>query len=66
MLLASMLCLPIYLYFAVPGLFRCVFGGGYTVPLQAGVVWGRWTVTGILAIVIAMGFALRALGSVRR
>src|ERR1700761_2306271 len=32
---ASVLCLPFYLYFAVPGLFRSVFRGEWSVPLQA-------------------------------
>jgi len=56
-----MLCLPLYLYLALPGLFRRVFGGEYRAPLQAGAGWEKWTVLGILAIAIATGFALRDL-----
>lgn len=60
-LLASLLCLPLYLYFTIPGPFRWAFRGQYKVPLQANVVWEGWSIVGILAIVIAMSFALRDL-----
>ena len=41
-LTASLLCLPLYLYFVAPGPFRSVFRGEYSVPLQASFVWNSW------------------------
>lgn len=58
---ASLLCLPLYLYFTVPGPFRWVFRGVYKVPLYANVVWGRWSIIGILALGIAAGLGFRGL-----
>jgi hypothetical protein len=60
-LVASSLCLPLYLYFTLPGPFRWVFRGQYKIPLQANVVWDTWSIVGILAIMIASGFGLRDL-----
>src|SRR4051812_29327377 len=37
-ILACLLCLPLYLYFAAPGSFRWLFRGEYSVPLRAGLV----------------------------
>jgi len=59
MLLASVLCLPLYLYFAIPGPFRWLFRGQYEIPLQTNVVWEKWSIAGILAIVITISFGLR-------
>ncbi len=50
---ASVLCLPLYLYFVVPGLFRSVFAGEWSVPLQSYFVWDMWAMTGILTLGIA-------------
>src|SRR5580658_7277345 len=33
-MLASLLCLPLYLYFVAPGLFQEIFAGLYSVPPQ--------------------------------
>jgi hypothetical protein len=60
-LVASFLCLPLYLYFTLPGPFRWVFRGQYKIPLQANVVGDTWAIVGILAIMIASGFGLRDL-----
>ena len=60
-LLASLLCLPLYLYFTVPGPFRWLFRGEYTVPLQIGAVWEKWSIIGNLALVIAASIGFRGL-----
>jgi len=49
-LAASLLCLPLYLYFTAPGPFRWVFRGEYKVPLQASFVWSKWAIAGILSL----------------
>jgi len=57
--LASLLCLPLYLYFMLPGLFGRVFGGVEKVHLRADFVWNRGTIFGILILVVAVGVGLR-------
>jgi hypothetical protein len=57
-LLAALLCLPIYLYFTIPGPFRWLFRGQYSVPLQANVVLQAWPVVGLVALVIAASLGL--------
>jgi hypothetical protein len=61
MLLACLLCLPLYLYFLAPGPFRGAFRGDYSVPLQASFVWNNWNVAGIAAMTIASAIGVRAL-----
>ena len=59
--LASLLCLPLYLYFTVPGPFRWMFRGQYKGLLQANVVWEKWSIIGILALATAASFGFRGL-----
>jgi hypothetical protein len=53
-IVASLLCLPLYLYFTAPGPFRRVFGGEYSVPLEANFVWDRSAIFGVLAVAAAL------------
>jgi hypothetical protein len=50
---ASLLCLPLYLYFTAPGPFRRVFRGEYSVPLQANFVWDKWAILGMFTLAVA-------------
>jgi hypothetical protein len=59
--LASALCLPLYVYFAFPGPFRWLFGGEYTTLLRAGVVWDTWSIVGMLALAMTASLGLRGL-----
>ena len=59
--IAVLLCLPLYLYFAAPGTFRWFFRGDYSVPLRANPAWDTWTVVGILLLVGTASFSVRAL-----
>jgi hypothetical protein len=52
-IVASLLCLPLYLYFTAPGPFRFVVRGQYSVPLQASFVWNRWNVIGLCMLILA-------------
>jgi hypothetical protein len=54
-LIASVLCLPLYLYFVAPGPCRWVFRGEYSVPLQANFVYDKWALAGMFAILV-VGF----------
>jgi hypothetical protein len=60
-IIASLLCLPLYLYFTLPGPFRWVFRGEYKVPLQANVVFEKWSIICILALSIAAILGSRGL-----
>lgn len=63
---ASVLCLPLYLYFVVPGLFRSVFGGEWSVPLQAYFVWNMWAMAGMLTLAAAAFVCSRSFSSVHQ
>ena len=55
--LASMFCLPLYLYVLAPGPFRWIFRGEYKTLLQTNFVWERWSTIGILALAAAAALA---------
>ena len=61
MLVASVLCLPLCLYFIAPRPFRWVFRGEYSVPAPANFVWSKWGVARILALVMAACLGVRNL-----
>jgi hypothetical protein len=63
--LASIFCLPLYIYFTAPGPFRSVFRGKYSVPAPSSFVWRRWAVAGILALFVTMLIGFRAVVKVR-
>jgi hypothetical protein len=53
-LIASLLCLPLNLYFIAPGPFRWVFKGEYSVPLRANFIWNNWAIVGIASLLVAI------------
>jgi hypothetical protein len=57
---------PLYLYFTAPGPFRRVFGGEYSVPLQANFVWDRSAIVGVLAVTVAICIRICNLRTVGR
>jgi hypothetical protein len=61
-LAASLLCLPLYVYFALPRLFRQVFPGEYYEDPLTPPVFGRdgWSVAGILSIALTMYVCYRS------
>ena len=52
--IASLLCLPLYLYFTAPGPFRWVFKGDYSVPLTSNFVWDLWRVLAMIMLALAI------------
>jgi hypothetical protein len=61
-LIACLMCLPLYLYFTAPGPFRRLFGRSeWSVPLRARFVWDYWTITGIVVLAITGYVGLRGL-----
>jgi len=62
--LASLLCLPLDLYFTAPGLFRRVFTGMYwESSIRSNFVWNHRAIFGVLTLAIAVFIALSNLGS---
>lgn len=59
--IASLLCLPLYIYFAAPGAFRHVFPGDYSAPAQAHFVWNNRIVAGIFCLLAAACLGIRTL-----
>lgn len=59
-ILATLLCVPLYLYFTAPGLFRRIFRGPWAEPLQTNFVWNRWAIMGIIILSIAASVAFRS------
>jgi hypothetical protein len=58
-LVASVLSLPIYLYVLMPGPYRRIFRGEYSIPLQRGFVWNSWAIAGIMTLTFAAAFCIR-------
>jgi hypothetical protein len=53
-LVASLLCLPLYLYLMFPGVSRKIFHGEYSIPLESNVIWDKWLIVGLLALATAI------------
>jgi hypothetical protein len=64
-LAAALLCLPFYLYILMPGPYRRIFKGEYSVPLQRPFVWDNWAVVGVLSLVIAAFLSLHSFSKER-
>ncbi|HEX3119347.1 MAG TPA: hypothetical protein VHP80_09660 [Candidatus Acidoferrum sp.] len=62
-LLASLLCLPLYLYAVAPGPFRRVFRGMYAGMIPPSFVWDWWAVTGIATVIFAAFLSIQSLRS---
>ena len=60
-LAAILLCLPFYLYIVMPGPYRQIFKGEYSVPLQRAFVWNSWAMAGIITLAFAAVFSIRRL-----
>jgi hypothetical protein len=60
-LVAALLCLPFYLYILMPGPYRQIFKGEYSVPLQRPFVWNNWAVVGAISLAIAAFWSLHNL-----
>jgi hypothetical protein len=58
-LIAAFLCLPFYLYFVMPGFFRWIFKGEYSVPLYGLFYWDKWAAAGITSLLLVMVLSVR-------
>ncbi|HEU5412571.1 MAG TPA: hypothetical protein VFW31_02390 [Candidatus Angelobacter sp.] len=64
-LAGTLLCLPVYGYFTAPGVFRAIFPGEYSTPLQHVFIAEKWTILGVIVIVFVVSFNLHVLFSKR-
>lgn len=64
-LTATLLGSPFYLYVLMPGLYRQIFKGEYSVLLQRPFGWNNWAAVGVLSLVIAAFLSLRSLSKGR-
>jgi len=60
-LLAVVLCLPFYVYVVMPGIFRRMFKGEPSDPLEKPFVWNSWAIVGIITLIVAVVFSIRRL-----
>jgi len=56
----SLFCLPFYIYFVAPGLFRDLFNGEYSVPLTSRFVWDNSSIAAILLLLMTLVIGIRA------
>ena len=59
-LAATLLCLPLYLYILMPGLYRWIFKGEYSVPLTRTFHWDNWAVAGIFSLLFIAILSFRS------
>ena len=64
-LAATLLGLPFYLCVLTPGLYRQIFKGEYSAPLQRPFGWNNWAAAGVLTLVIAAFLSLQSLSKGR-
>ncbi|HZV88988.1 MAG TPA: hypothetical protein VFF95_15670 [Candidatus Binatus sp.] len=59
-LAAVLLCLPFYFYILMPGPYRWLFKGEYSVPLNRPFHWDSWAAAGVLSLLFAATLSLRS------
>ena len=59
-LAATLLCLPFYLYILMPGAYRWIFKGEYSVPLNRPFHWDSWAVVGLISLLFVVIMSLRS------
>jgi hypothetical protein len=64
-LAATLLCLPFYLYILMPGAYRWIFKGEYSVPLSRPFHWDNWAFVGIISLLFVVILSLRSYSKVQ-
>ena len=59
-LMAALLCLPFYLYILMPGPYRSLFKGEYSVPLNRPFYWDTWAAVGVFSLLLVAVPSLRS------
>src|SRR6267378_439461 len=64
-LAATLLCLPFYLYILMPGPYRWIFKGEYSVPLNEPFHWDNWAAVGVLSLLVVATLSVRSYSRAR-
>jgi len=56
---ATLLCLPLYLYLLMPGLYRWILKGEYSVTIDRPFHWNNWAAVGILSLLFVVVLSFR-------
>ena len=64
-LAAVLLCFPFYLYILMPGPYRWIFRGEYSIPLSRPYHWDNWAAAGVTGLVFAAILSLRSYSKVQ-
>lgn len=64
-LAATLLCLPFYLYILMPGPYRWIFKGEYSVPLHKPFHWDSWAIVGIVSLLFAAILSLSSYSKIQ-
>lgn len=64
-LAAVLLCFPFYLYILMPGPYRWIFKGEYSVPLRHPFHWDTWAAAGVLSLLFVAVLSFRSYSKVR-
>ena len=57
---ATLLCFPFYLYILMPGPYRWIFKGEYSVPLSPPFHWDNWAVVGVFSLLFVTILSLHS------
>jgi len=64
-LAAVLLCFPFYLCILMPGLYRRISKGEYSVPLYRPFHWDTWAAVGVLSLLFVAVLSVRSYSKVR-
>ncbi len=64
-LVASFLCLPLYLYIVAPGIAQRLIPGAYRYLSRTNFVWNQWALIGILMLAVTAYLCFRSLLAAR-
>jgi hypothetical protein len=64
-LAATLLCFPFYLYILMPGPYRWIFKGEYSVPVHRTFHWDSWAAVGVFSLLFAVFLSLRSYSKVQ-
>jgi len=64
-LASTLLCLPFYLYVLMPGPYRWIFKGEYSVPLNEPFHWDNWAAVGVLNLLVVATLSVRSYSRAR-
>jgi hypothetical protein len=61
LIVTALLTLPLYLFLTFPGVIRHLTGSEFLEPIVPNVVWDRWSIAGMLALLAIIYVCVRSL-----